>query len=143
MQSRSPSLRSSGRNARLWDNPLPKARNPAWLRLNCAFHINGQSDSSLKRIIPELHVPSRGSQARGTRLWIMALTNFACLRVRMDKCTRLDSCQVPVYIAAVLIRSNMMYINFHLIISIHNTLQIFFNRVLGQKNLDIYPTISG
>ena len=27
-QSRSPSLRSSGRNARLWDNPLPEARNP-------------------------------------------------------------------------------------------------------------------
>jgi hypothetical protein len=40
----------------------------ASLRLNCAFHINGQSDSSLKRIIPEPHVPSRGSQARGTRL---------------------------------------------------------------------------
>jgi hypothetical protein len=38
---------------RLWDNPLPEARNPAWLRLNYAFHINGQSDSSLKRIIPE------------------------------------------------------------------------------------------
>jgi hypothetical protein len=28
IQSRSPSLRSSGRNARLWDNPLPEARNP-------------------------------------------------------------------------------------------------------------------
>jgi hypothetical protein len=27
LQSRSPSLRSSGRNARLWDNPLPDARN--------------------------------------------------------------------------------------------------------------------
>ena len=27
-QSRSPSLRSSGRNVRLWDNPLPEARNP-------------------------------------------------------------------------------------------------------------------
>ena len=53
-QSRSPSLRSSGRNARLWDNPLPEARS--------------QSDSSLKRIIPEPRVPSRGSQARGTRL---------------------------------------------------------------------------
>ena len=26
-QSRSPSLRSSRRNARLWDNPLPEARN--------------------------------------------------------------------------------------------------------------------
>ena len=33
----------------------------SWLRLNCAFHINDQSDSSLKRIIPEPHVPSRGS----------------------------------------------------------------------------------
>ena len=28
LQSRSPSLRSSGRNARLWDNPLAEARNP-------------------------------------------------------------------------------------------------------------------
>jgi hypothetical protein len=36
--------------------------------LNYAFHFNGQSDSSLKRIIPEPRVPSRGSQARGTRL---------------------------------------------------------------------------
>ena len=27
-QTRSPSLRSSGRNVRLWDNPLPEARNP-------------------------------------------------------------------------------------------------------------------
>jgi hypothetical protein len=27
-QSRSPSLRSSGKNARLWDNSLPEARNP-------------------------------------------------------------------------------------------------------------------
>ena len=27
-QSRSPSMRSSGRNVRLWDNPLPEARNP-------------------------------------------------------------------------------------------------------------------
>jgi hypothetical protein len=28
LQSRSPSLRSSGRNVRLWDNPLPEARIP-------------------------------------------------------------------------------------------------------------------
>jgi hypothetical protein len=28
IQSRSPSLRSSGRNRRLWDNPLPEAKNP-------------------------------------------------------------------------------------------------------------------
>jgi hypothetical protein len=37
---------------------------------NPKFHVNGQSDSSLKRIIPEHHVPSRGSQARGTRLLV-------------------------------------------------------------------------
>jgi hypothetical protein len=56
---------------RLWDNPLPEAKSQeSWLRLNYAFHINGQSDSSLKRIIPEPRVPSRGSQARGTRLVI-------------------------------------------------------------------------
>ena len=28
MQSRSPTQRSSGRNRRLWDNPLPEAKNP-------------------------------------------------------------------------------------------------------------------
>jgi hypothetical protein len=40
----------------------------SYLCTYCAFHINGQSGSFLKRIIPEPHVPSRGSQARGTRL---------------------------------------------------------------------------
>ena len=43
-------------------------RKPGILRLNYAFHFNGQSDSSLKRIIPEPRVPSRGLQAQGTRL---------------------------------------------------------------------------
>jgi hypothetical protein len=46
-----------------------------WLRLNYAFHINGQSDSFLKQIIPEPHVPSRGSQARKTRLHILQFKN--------------------------------------------------------------------
>ena len=46
-----------------------RCRKPgSWLRLNYASHFNGQSDSSLKRIIPEPRVPSRGSQVRGTRL---------------------------------------------------------------------------
>jgi hypothetical protein len=52
-----------------WGSGIIRCRKPGiLLRPNCAFHINGQSDSSLKRIIPEPHVPSRGSQARGTRL---------------------------------------------------------------------------
>jgi hypothetical protein len=47
-------------------------RQESWLRPNCIFHINSQSDSSLKRFILEPHIPSRGSQAWGTRLpWIM------------------------------------------------------------------------
>jgi hypothetical protein len=37
-------------------------------KIELRIHFNGQSDSSLKRIIPEPRVPSRGSQARGTRL---------------------------------------------------------------------------
>ena len=37
--------------------------------MNYAFHFGGQSDSSLKLVIPEPRVPSRGSQARGTRLF--------------------------------------------------------------------------
>jgi hypothetical protein len=49
----------------------------SWLRQNCAFHINSQSDSSLKRIIPEPHVPSRASQARETRLTKQYKLSFA------------------------------------------------------------------
>jgi hypothetical protein len=37
-------------------------------KIELRIHFNGQSDSSLKQIIPEPRVPSRGSQARGTRL---------------------------------------------------------------------------
>jgi hypothetical protein len=37
-------------------------------KIELRIHFNGQSDSSLKRIIPEPRVPSGGSQARGTRL---------------------------------------------------------------------------
>ena len=49
-----------------WDNPLPEAGILAKIELR--IHFNGKSDFSLKRIIPEPRVPSRGSQARGTRL---------------------------------------------------------------------------
>jgi hypothetical protein len=61
----------------LWDRDFPHFKHQTvagslyeltYIRLNYAFHLNGQSDSSLKRIIPEPRVPSRGSQARGTRL---------------------------------------------------------------------------
>ena len=46
-----------------------RCRNPGILaKIELRIHFNGQSDSSLKRIIPEPRVPSRGSQARGTRL---------------------------------------------------------------------------
>jgi hypothetical protein len=67
-----------------WDNLVPRAcdpwegtrgsgiircRKPGILaKVELRIHFNGQSDSSLKRIIPEPRVPSRGSQARGTRL---------------------------------------------------------------------------
>ena len=37
-------------------------------KIELRIHFNGQSDSSLKRIIPEPRVPSRGSQARRTIL---------------------------------------------------------------------------
>jgi hypothetical protein len=39
-------------------------------KIELRIHFNGQSDSSLKRIIPEPSFPSQGSQARGTRLRI-------------------------------------------------------------------------
>ena len=37
-------------------------------KIELRIRFNGQSESSLKRIIPEPSFPSRGSQARGTRL---------------------------------------------------------------------------
>jgi hypothetical protein len=37
-------------------------------KIELRIHFNGQSDSSLKRIILEPSFPSQGSQARGTRL---------------------------------------------------------------------------
>ena len=67
-QSRSPSLRSSGRNARLWDNPLTiRFREESdwplkWMRSSILARIPGFR----QRIIPEPRVPSRGSQARVT-----------------------------------------------------------------------------
>ena len=39
-------------------------------KIELRIHFNGQSESSLKRIIPEPSFLSRGSQARGTRLAI-------------------------------------------------------------------------
>ena len=46
-----------------------RCRKPGILAKNeLRIHFNGQSDSSLKRIIPEPSFPSQGSQARGTRL---------------------------------------------------------------------------
>ena len=47
-----------------------RCRKPGILaKIELRIHFNGQSDSSLKRIIPEPSFPSQGSQARGTRLW--------------------------------------------------------------------------
>ena len=71
------------------------------LRLNYAFHINGQSDSSLKRIIPEPHVPSRGSQARGTRLitFLIKFQNDTCPTSfpgnEVDTCQRSPEVRIP------------------------------------------------
>ena len=46
-----------------------RCRKPGILaKIELRIHFNGQSDSSLKRIIPEPSFPSEGSQARGTRL---------------------------------------------------------------------------
>ena len=46
-----------------------RCRKPGILaKIELRIHFNGQSDSSLKRIIPEPSFPSQGSQARGTRL---------------------------------------------------------------------------
>ena len=46
-----------------------RCRKPGILaKIELRIHFNGQSDSSLKRIISEPSFPSQGSQARGTRL---------------------------------------------------------------------------
>ena len=53
-----------------------RCRKPGILaKIELRIHFNGQSESSLKRIIPEPSFPSRGSQARGTRLQLL-LINF-------------------------------------------------------------------
>ena len=57
-----------------------RCRKPGILaKIELCIHFNGQSDSSLKRIIPEPHVPSRGSQARGTRLPLYKNKNYCKL----------------------------------------------------------------
>ena len=54
-----------------------RCRKPGILaKIELRIHINGQSDSSQKRIIPEPSFPSQGSQARGTRLGL-SLRDFA------------------------------------------------------------------
>jgi hypothetical protein len=57
-----------------------RCRKPGILaKIELRIHFNGQSDSSLKRIIPEPSFPSQGSQARGTRLSTSILVPRALL----------------------------------------------------------------
>jgi hypothetical protein len=55
-------------------------------KIELRIRFNGQSESSLKRIIPEPSFPSRVSQARGTRLGTrltsISFPEYACSRVR-------------------------------------------------------------
>ena len=54
-----------------------RCRKPGILaKIELRIHFNGQSDSSLKRIIPEPSFPSKGSQARGTRLMHSSLKTW-------------------------------------------------------------------
>ena len=63
-----------------------RCRKPGILaKIELRIHFNGQSDSSLKRIIPEPSFPSQGSQARGTRLVFLpkrgsGWVNKACIQ---------------------------------------------------------------
>ena len=65
-----------------WDgnegSGIIRCRKPGILaKIELRIHFNGQSDSSLKRIIPEPSFPSQGSQARGTRLDCCVRVYFA------------------------------------------------------------------
>ena len=51
-------------------------------KIELRIHFNSQSESSLKRIIPEPSFPSRGSQARGTRLTVAHKCNTVSNRLR-------------------------------------------------------------
>ena len=54
-------------------------------KIELRIHFNGQSESSLKRIIPEPSFPSRGSQARGTRLpWGMSAKTLYFLKLEQS-----------------------------------------------------------
>ena len=72
-----------------------RCRKPGILaKIELRIHFNGQSDSSLKRIIPEPSFPSQGSQARGTRLtlvpkrpWIRGWVRRQTLIPNMIQCS--------------------------------------------------------
>ena len=56
-----------------------RCRKPGILaKIELRIHFNGQSDSSLKRIIPEPSFPSQVSQARGTRLGVESHVTARC-----------------------------------------------------------------
>jgi hypothetical protein len=60
-----------------------RCRKPGILaKIELRIHFNGQSDSSLKRIIPEPSFPSQGSQARGTRLGHLGERKVAIIQAR-------------------------------------------------------------
>ena len=70
-----------------------RCRKPGILaKIELRIHFNGQSDSSLKRIIPEPSFPSQGSQARGTRLDRLYITRPKRLGTSKRK-QRNTSCQ--------------------------------------------------
>ena len=66
-----------------------RCRKPGILaKIELRIHFNGQSDSSLKRIIPEPSFPSQGSQARGTRLVLIVTYEFRLVPSRFYKSGR-------------------------------------------------------
>ena len=70
-----------------------RCRKPGILaKIELRIHFNGQSDSSLKRIIPEPSFPSQGSQARGTRL---TRTEEEEILFRVPNVVSLDSWKKP------------------------------------------------
>ena len=79
-----------------------RCRKPGILaKIELRIHFNGQSNSSLKRIIPEPSFPSQGSRARGTRLGDSKLTctSFQVISPQTFKnCRRTFECRLFTYL---------------------------------------------
>ena len=88
-----------------------RCRKPGILaKIELRIHFNGQSDSSLKRIIPEPSFPSQGSQARGTRLnWSIIILVPRALLTRGQRTATRGSGQIHIKLASDWLQRRLLF----------------------------------